>query len=273
MPNKIPYLTCTKNTEQQRRTSKQRKTSKIGHKPRNKLPFKSVRQAGILSLCLFAVLIDSIVCKLRLAGDGASIGRHYLGCMLYALCLCAIQSQSCRGCWTFCSREAEMLDFFNTAKSVASRIGPRFKHVCASLVLAGADIEYVHQTKYLGVLLKASRQFKPKCSFDPAKIKFYRSFNAMCYRAKNASSELVCVQLLKSICMPVLLYAVDVLALTKTDVARLDHALDRAVFRIFGCSSSADITCIRKAVPVTWHADTGTFRDDILHVFHGPLWC
>jgi len=78
-----------------------------------------------------------------------------------------------------------MLDFsFNTAKSVALRIGPRFKHVCAPLVLAGADIEYVHQTKYLGVLLKASRQFK--CSFDQAKIKFYRSFNAMCYRAKNA---------------------------------------------------------------------------------------
>ena len=80
---------------------------------------------------------------------------------------------------------------------------------------------------------KASRQFK--CSFDQAKIKFYRTFNAMCYRAKNASSELVCVQLLKS----------------KTDVAQLDHALDRAVFRIFGCSSSADITYIREAVDIS----------------------
>jgi len=26
-------------------------------------------------------------------------------------------------------------------------------------------------------------------------------------------------------------------------------------------------------LPVTWHADTGIFRDDILHVFHGPLCC
>jgi len=107
-------------------------------------------------------------------------------------------------------------------------------------VLAGADLEYVHQTKYLGVLLKASRQFK--CSFDKAKVKFYRSINAMCYRAEYASSELVCVQLLKSICMFVLLYAVKVLPLTKTDVARLDRALERAVFRLFGCSSSVDIT-------------------------------
>jgi len=37
----------------------------------------------------------------------------------------------------------------------------------------------------------------------------------MYYRAKNAGSELVCVQLMKSACSPVLLYAVEVLPLTK----------------------------------------------------------
>jgi len=51
--------------------------------------------------------------------------------------------------------------------------------------------------------------------------------------------------------MPVLLYAVEVLPLTKTDVARLDHALNRAVFIIFGCSSSAGITYIREAVDIS----------------------
>jgi len=78
--------------------------------------------------------------------------------------------------------------------------------------------------------------------------------------------------------MQVLLYAVEVLPLTKTDVARLDHALDRVVFRIFGCSSSADITYIRVAVDIS--GVTGyvacryrNFQNDILHVFHGPLWC
>ena len=49
--------------------------------------------------------------------------------------------------------------------------------VCSPLVLAGADLEYIHQTKYLGVLLKASRQFK--CSFDQTKIKFYRSLSSI----------------------------------------------------------------------------------------------
>jgi len=70
-----------------------------------------------------------------------------------------------------------------------------------------------------------------------------------------------------------------VLPLTKTDVARLDYVLDSAVFRIFGCSSSADISYISAAVDMscvtgyTWHTDIGIFRDDILQVFRGPLWC
>ena len=147
----------------------------------------SVRQGGVLSPCLFAVFIDSIVCKLRLAGDGASICRHYLGCMLYAddiMLVCNSITAMQRTLDIF-SRETEMLDFsFDTAKSVALGIGPRFKHACAPLVLAGASLEYVHQNKYLGLLLKASR--KLKCSFDQANIKVYRFFNAMCYRAKNA---------------------------------------------------------------------------------------
>ena len=65
---------------------------------------------------------------------------------------------------------------FNTVKSVALRIGPRYKHVCAPLVLAGAELAYVQQTKYLGVVLMSAREFR--CSFDQAKIKFYRCFNA-----------------------------------------------------------------------------------------------
>ena len=43
-----------------------------------------VRQGGILSPCLYAIFIDSVINKLRAAGLGASIGNHYLGCLLYA---------------------------------------------------------------------------------------------------------------------------------------------------------------------------------------------
>ena len=62
-----------------------------------------------------------------------------------------------------CYQDAELLDFsFNTVKSVALRIGPRYKHACAPLVLAGAELAYVQQTKYLGVVLKSAKEFKFK---------------------------------------------------------------------------------------------------------------
>jgi len=82
---------------------------------------------------------------------------------------------------------------------------------------------------------KSANEFK--CLFDQAKIKFYCCFNAMYYIAKNASSELVCVHLLKTICLPVLLYAVEVIPATKSDISVLNHVIDRAVFRIFRCAT------------------------------------
>ena len=208
-----------------------------------------VRQGGVLSPCLFAVFIDSIIFKLRLAGAGAFIGSHYLGCLLYAddIMLVCHSLTAMQQMLDICSQEADLLDFsFNTVKSVALRIGPRYKHVCAPLVLAGAELAYVQHTKYLGAVLKSARECK--CSFDQAKIKFYRCFNAMLYRAKNASSELTCVHLLKTICLPVLLYAAEVIPATKSDISMLDHVIDRAVFRIFRCASTDDIKYVRSVV-------------------------
>jgi len=54
------------------------------------------------------------------------------------------------------------LDFsFNTRKSVALRIGPRFRHICAPLTLCNAELQYVDKTKYLDVELLAARSFRP----------------------------------------------------------------------------------------------------------------
>jgi len=79
---------------------------------------------------------------------------------------------------------------------------------------------------------------------------YYRSVNAILYRVKNAGSEseLVCVHLLKSLCLPALLYAVELLPLAKTDMSMLDHLVDRVFYRIFGCSSSEDIQFLRSVL-------------------------
>jgi len=101
-----------------------------------------VRQGGILSPALFAVFIDSMICKLRAAG----IGKHYFGCLLYAddILLICHSVTVMQLMLDICSKEAELMDFsFNTVKSVALRIGPRYRHICAPLMLSGSQLAYV----------------------------------------------------------------------------------------------------------------------------------
>jgi len=67
------------------------------------------------------------------------------------------------------------------------------------------------------------------------------------YRSKNAGSELVSVQLMQSICLPVLMYSAEVLQSNKTTINMFSHLIDRAVYKIFKCVDRADIVCIRQS--------------------------
>ena len=116
------------------------------------------------------------------------------------------------------------------------------KWLCLT-VLCGVQLQYVQQVKYLGVMLVSVRLFIH--SISHVKEKFYRCFNAVYFRSRNAGSECVSVQLLKSLCIPIILYSVKVLHLNKSTLASLDNVIDRAVFRIFGCNMTGDIKYIR----------------------------
>jgi len=45
---------------------------------------------------------------------------------------------------------------FNGSKSVAMRVGNRYNENCAALQLAGNDIVYVSELKYLGIHVSAA---------------------------------------------------------------------------------------------------------------------
>jgi len=98
----------------------------------------------------------------------------------------------------------------------------------------------------LGIVQTSFRYFK--CSFDHVKLKFYRCFNIVFYRSKNAGSELVSVQLMHSICFPVLMYSAEVLQPNKTTINTFNHLIDRAVYKIFKCVDRANIMCIRQSI-------------------------
>ena len=56
---------------------------------------------------------------------------------------------------------------------------------------------------------------------------------------------LVCVQLLKSVCLPVILYALEAVSPTKTSINMLDNLLNRAIYKLLNCSSQDNILFLR----------------------------
>jgi len=120
---------------------------------------------------------------------------------------------------------------FNSTKSVAMRIGCRYNATCEPLELDGDTLKYVDSVKILGVCLIASIYFK--CSVDHVKVKFYRVFNSIFSRRKAANSEMATVQLLKSYCLPFLLYGSEAVGLSATNMHILDNCINRAMYRIF----------------------------------------
>ena len=87
------------------------------------------------------------------------------------------------------------------------RIGPRFDVACAPLSLPGCELKFVTSVKYIGVCFLAGKCFR--CNVEHVKMKFYRVFNAIYSKSKGANSELVTVELMKSYCLPFIMYATE----------------------------------------------------------------
>ena len=75
----------------------------------------------------------------------------------------------------------------NVKKSVCMRFGPRYKNVCANVVVSGALINWVTSSRYLGVYLESCSKFK--CSFSSNKSKFYMAFNSLFGKIGRIASE------------------------------------------------------------------------------------
>ena len=85
--------------------------------------------------------------------------------------------------------------------------------------------------KYLGIDLAAAKVCK--CSYDNAKRKFYRAFNAIFGKIGRTASEEVIIQLLKSKCLPVLFYGLYVCPVNRDQIRSLDHAVHSCFRQIF----------------------------------------
>jgi len=148
-----------------------------------------------------------------------------------------------------CSEESISLDLkFNVNKSVALRVGNRWRTLCAPLTLGSTALRFVDSTKYLGVYLKSGVKYS--CSYGHLKLRFYSCFNALFCRSKASNSELVTTELLKTVCIPMLTYALEVTDPNKTVTSMLNNLINRAICKIFNCCDSDTVNDVKHFLDV-----------------------
>jgi len=101
----------------------------------------------------------------------------------------------------------------------------------APLFLSGCELKFITSVKYLGVCLVSGKYFR--CNVQRVKMKFYRVFNAIYSKSKGANSQLVTVELMKSYCLPFIMYATESVSLSRRAVNMLDSCINTALYKIF----------------------------------------
>jgi len=66
-------------------------------------------------------------------------------------------------------------------------------------------------------------------TFEPARSKFYKSFNAIFGKVQQVASESVIMQLISSKCLPVLLYATEACPFLARDQSSVYFAVTRCL--------------------------------------------
>ena len=163
----------------------------------------SVRLGGILSPQLFNIYIDGLSDILNTSSIGGSICGKRINHMLYADDLCIVslfQQVSSNSCQFVINTVLSMHSItFNVKKSVCMCFRFSMNKTCDStnIVLSGNIIDYVHKTKYLGVLLCSDM----KTSADVCRqtSKFYAQANTLLRNFRYCSDDVKCI-LFRSFC-------------------------------------------------------------------------
>ena len=189
---------------------------------------------------LFSIYIDDLVGEVIKADIGCYISSMCVSIFLFAddILLVSPTVTGLQCLLNVCESELCKLDMqVNTKKSMCIRFGQRFEDKCADLTSNQGTIQWVSSCRYLGVFFVSGRTFK--CSFDNAKSKFFRAFNALYSKVGRSASEEVVITLLRVKCLPILLYGTEACPLSSRDRQSIEFAITRIFMKVFRTGSPA----------------------------------
>lgn len=119
----------------------------------------------------------------------------------------------------------------NVEKSHCIRIGPRFKMPCSNLTVYSHPLCWKKSTVFLGVTIVCGKHFA--CEWQDARSKFYKASNTFLSKLGSCPQIDVALKLFQSKCVPVLMYGLAAVSLTKTEVNKFTFAYNSVFSKLF----------------------------------------
>jgi hypothetical protein len=101
-------------------------------------------------------------------------------------------------------------------------------------------IEWGTEFRYLGVTIVAAKVFS--CNLHTAKLKFYRSINGILGKIGSSPNIAVTLSLISSHCNPVLLYGMESVHLSTSQMNSLSHPYNSAYMKLFNSFDMKTVT-------------------------------
>jgi hypothetical protein len=135
-----------------------------------------------------------------------------------------------------CEQELDNIGMLiNLRKSSCIRFGNHFNIPCAEIISShGGAIKWSDSCRYLGIHFVSGRAFR--CKLDDAKACFFRAFNSLYSKVGGFASEDV-INLVRSKCLPILLYGTEVCPLLSRQKHSLEFSVTRLFMKVFHTSS------------------------------------
>ena len=218
-----------------------------------------VRQGSTLSPKLFALFVDEILVRLNQSGLGCHIKGMPFNAIMYAddLLLISISITDLQQMIDICTRVLDSCHLeINPNKTVGLRIGPRHQVKNCTVNVKGRPLVWKSDLKYLGIFIMGSKTFK--CNLQSSRQKFFQAANGIFGKIGLRAPHNLILSLIDTFCIPVLLYGVEALSLTKSDRNTLDFTYSTTFFKIFNVKETATIRLCQfysRCLPASYRLD------------------